>query len=89
MILSRKIHFSCPLLGVQLYKTILNVKYNVDYLGDDSKEVKIQMLKPHTVITVFFLQRVDTNEYRRADSSSVWVGNDTDNFSPNFIKIIN
>ena len=73
------------------FKTMLHSLGGANnYLGDDSKEVKIKMAEKHKVITVFLLQRngdVENNN-RRSDNSEVWVGDDDGNYSSSFTQII-
>ena len=47
------------------------------------------MTQTHKVITVFLLQRADsTIPNRRSDNTEVWVGDDSNNFSPSFTQVI-
>ena len=69
------------------FKTFIHSIAAIDYLGNDSTEVKIKLAKSHTVITVFILQRNNSGSdlyNTRSDNSEVWVGDDDGNFSTTF-----
>ena len=72
------------------FKTMLHTLNGLDHLGNGSQEVKIKMADTHTVITVFLLSRVGSNDInnRRSDNGEVWVGDDDIDYSSSFTQVI-
>ena len=70
------------------FKSMIILRNIAGPLGDSSKEVKIKLTEPYTIIEVFFLQRADgDNQSRRSDRTQVLMGHDAADFSPNNIQI--